>query len=174
MRKPGRPKSRSLTLSPAISARRRSEANVSSTTRVIADGERRRRRPLQLERRREPFGGDGGAAMIAAGIGAPSAIEEIADDPVVGRRREPRFPVIEPDRHRSRAERLGRGVTIAEVAQEGSDERRVRPERLQVEAARVGGELPPAGGVAAARVLGGRAGDEFAGGYDGARDGRSR
>jgi len=46
----------------------------------------------------------------------------------------------------------------------------VRAKRLKPEALGVGGELPPPRFVAAAAVLRGRAGDEFAGGGDGARD----
>jgi hypothetical protein len=51
--------------------------------------------------------------------------------------------VKEPDRRRPRAERLSRGAAVAEVAQEGRDEGRVRPQWLQSEALGVGGELPP-------------------------------
>lgn len=79
----------------------------------------------------------------------------------------------EPDRRRARAQGLGIRAAVAEIAQEGRGKRRVCPERLEAEALGVGGELPPAGGVGAAGVLGSGAGDEFAGGGDDPRDARS-
>lgn len=139
--------------------------------RTVADRDRRRGRPLERERRGEPFGRDGGASMIAAGVFAPGAFEQVADDPMLGRRREPRRAVKEPDRRRSRAKGLRRRPALAQVAQEGRDECRMRPERFESKALGVGGELSPAGRVAAPSILGGRPGDEFAGGGDSARDG---
>jgi hypothetical protein len=62
---------------------------------------------LDGQRCGEPFGGDGGSAMIATGVFAPGALEQIPDHALVGRRREPRFPMKEPDRRRPRAEGLG-------------------------------------------------------------------
>jgi hypothetical protein len=170
IRKPGRPKSRSSTLSPAISARRRPEAKVSNTDRAVADRERSRWWPLEFERRGEPLGGNRRPAVVAAGVFAPGALEQIAHHPPVGRRREAGCPVKEPDRRRPRAQGLGGRAAVAQRPQEGRDERRVRAERFKAERLGVGGELPPARLVAAAGVRGGGAGDEVAGGGDGAGD----
>jgi hypothetical protein len=51
--------------------------------------------------------------------------------------------VKEPDRRRSRAQGLGRGPAVAQVAEEGRDQGRMRPERLEAQALAVGAELPP-------------------------------
>ena len=139
--------------------------------RAIADGERRSRRPLEFECRGEPLRGDSGAPMIAADVGAPGALEEVAHDPVLSRRSQSRFPVKEPDRRRPRVERLGRRAAVTQVAQKGRNERRVCPQRLEPQSLGVRGELTPAGLVAAAGVFGGCPIDEFAGGGDGAGDG---
>jgi hypothetical protein len=159
MRKPGRPKSRSSTLSAATSARRRPEANV-----------------REFERRREPLRRDGGAAVIAAGVFAPGALEQVADHPLVGRRRQPPLEMKEPDGRCPRAERLGRCAAVAQRSQERRDERRMGPKGFLPEAVGVRLELPPARLI---RPLGvGRfgAGDEAAGGGDRTRDcwGRQR
>jgi hypothetical protein len=111
--------------------------------------------------------------MVAAGIGAPSALEQIADHAVVGRGRESRFPMKEPDRRRPRPEGLRRCAAGAQVAQEGRDDGRMGPQGFAPEGFRVVSELPPAGGVAAPGIFGGGAGDERARGRDGPRDGWS-
>ena len=49
----------------------------------------------------------------------------------------------EPDRRCSRAQGLGRGPAVAQVAEEGRDQGRMRPERLEAQALAVGAELPP-------------------------------
>jgi hypothetical protein len=170
IKKPGRPKSRSSIFSPAILRSPPPRGEGEQQDRAIADRDRRRRRPLELERCRQPLCGDGGAAVVAAGVCAPGAFEQIAHDPLVGRRRQPGLPMKESDRRGPRAQGLGRGAAVSQVAQEGRDQRGVRAQGLEAQALGVGGELPPAGLVGPAGVFGGGAGDEFAGGGDGAGD----
>jgi hypothetical protein len=69
-----------------------------------------------------------------------------------------------------RAQGLGRGATVAQVAEEGRHEGRVCPQRLKPQALGMGAELPPARVVGPAGVRGDGAGDELAGGGDGPRD----
>jgi hypothetical protein len=116
---------------------------------------------VQLEGSGEALGGDRSAAVVAAGVLAAGTLEQIAHHPLIGRRRQSGLPVKEPDRRRPRAQGLGRGSALAQVAQEGRDEGRVRAQGLEAEALSVGGELPPASVVGPAGVLGGRAGDEY-------------
>ena len=94
----------------------------------VADRERRLWRPLQLDGSGEPLRSDGGAAMIAAGVFAPSPLEQIADHALVGRRYQAGGAVKEPDRRGPRAEGLGLGAAVAQVAKEGRDEGRMRPQ----------------------------------------------
>jgi hypothetical protein len=108
--------------------------------------------------------------VVAAGVGAPGAFEQIAHHPLVGRRRQPGLPMKEPDRRGPRAQGLRGRAAVAQVAQEGCDERRVRAQGLEAEPVGVGGELPPARVVGPPGVGGGGAGDELARRGDSARD----
>jgi hypothetical protein len=62
---------------------------------------------LEFERRGKPLGRNGGAPVVAAGVFPTGALEQIADHPLVGRRRESRRAMKEPDCCRPRAQRLG-------------------------------------------------------------------
>jgi hypothetical protein len=95
--------------------------------RAVADRERSRRRPLEFERRGEPFGRDGGAAVVVAGVFTAGALEQIADHSLIGRRGQSRGAVKESDRRRPRAEGLRGRAAVAQRPQEGRDEGRVRP-----------------------------------------------
>jgi hypothetical protein len=108
--------------------------------------------------------------VVAPGVFPAGALEQIADHALVGRRRQSRLPVKESDRRRPRVQGLGGRAAVAQRPQEGRDEGRVRPKGFQTEGVGVDGELPPAGLVGSARVLGGGAGDELARGGDGAGD----
>jgi hypothetical protein len=101
--------------------------------------------------------------VVAAGVFAACALEQIAHHPLIGRRRQSGRAVKEPDRRRARTEGLGRCAAVAQRPQESSDQCRVCPKRLQSQALGMGGELPPSRFIAAASVLGRRAGDEFPG-----------
>ena len=81
--------------------------------------------------------------MIAAGVFAPSPLEQIADHALVGRRYQAGGAVKEPDRRGPRAEGLGLGAAVAQVAKEGRDEGRMRPQPVSY-TRRVFSEFAPA------------------------------